>query len=174
MEPFANKLDDHTIQFVRIMPGPIEKIWDYLADSKKRGQWFAKGPMPITPGENFEMTFKHSDMSPHKAPPPEKMKEMDANGHVSINTLLAFEPPHRLGFSFGKDSQVDIRLTEEGDNVRLTLTHSKIPDRAFALNISGGWHAHLAVLQYRAEGKVPPPFWDVWRETENVYDKRYG
>ena len=51
--------------------------------------------------------------------------------------------------------------------------HRKIPNRNFAVNVSGGWHSHLAILQYKAEGKVPPAFWDVWRETEGVYEKRY-
>ena len=57
--------------------------------------------------------------------------------------------------------------------MRLTLTHRKIPDRAYAVNVSGGWHSHLSILQYKAEGKMPPAFWDVWRETEHTYEKRY-
>ena len=178
---FAEKLDAHTIQFVRLLPGPIEKIWAYLWESEKRGQWFAKGPMPTVPGENFEMRFKHSELSPNQAEPPERMKEMDANGHTSRNTLLVYEPPHVLAFTFGPEknvqSEVEFRLAEEGDPknnlVRFTLTHRKIPDRAFAVGVSGGWHSHLAVLQYRAEGKTPPAFWDIWRQTEGVYDKRY-
>ena len=123
------------------------------------------------------MRFKHSTLSPHQAEPPERMREMDKTGHGSRNVLLAYEPPHRLVFSFGAeknvDSEVEFLLKEEGDKVRLTLTHRKIPDRAFAIGVSGGWHAHLAILQYRAEGKVPPAFWDVWRESDGVYDKRY-
>jgi hypothetical protein len=95
--------------------------------------------------------------------------------------LLAYEPPHRLVFSFGPDaradSEVEFLLAQEGDpkdnKVRLTLNHRKIHDRKYAVDVSGGWHSHLAILQYRAEGKVPPAFWDVWRETEDVYEKRY-
>jgi uncharacterized protein YndB with AHSA1/START domain len=110
-----------------------------------------------------------------------KFIEMDKAGHRSRNVLLVYEPPHRLVFSFGPDAQADSEveflLTQEGDpkdnKVRLTLNHRKIPDRAFAANVSGGWHSHLAILQYKAEGKVPPAFWDVWRKTEGVYDKRY-
>ena len=84
---------------------------------------------------------------------------------------------HRLAYTFGHESpqpsQVEFVLTPEGDKIRLTLTHSKIPDRAYAVNVSGGWHAHLSILQYKAEGKVPPAFWDVWRQTEHTYEKRY-
>ena len=181
MDDFPKKLDDQTIQFVRILPGPIEKVWDYLADGKNRGQWFAGGDLPAKVGERFEMRFKHSDLSPNHAPPPERMKEMDAKGHTSSNILLALEPPHRKVFTFGgeKDpslvSEVEFKLTEEGDNkVRFTLTHSKIANRDIMKGVSCGWSSHLAILQYRAEDKTPPAFWDVWRKYEEVYAKQYA
>jgi len=182
MDNFAKQLDAHTIELVRILPGPIEKIWAYLWDGEKRGEWFASGAMPTKVGESFEMRFKHSELSPHTAAPPEKMADMDCNGHVSRNILLAYEPPRRLVFTFGLEknihSEVEFRLDPEGDpkdnKVRFTLTHSKIPDRQFAVGVSGGWHSHLAILEDKANGRVPPAFWDLWREIDGVYDKRYG
>jgi uncharacterized protein YndB with AHSA1/START domain len=180
MDAYGKMLDPHTLQFVRILPGPIERIWAFLWDGEKRGEWFASGPMPTKVGESFGMYFKHSTLSPNQAEPPEKMREMDRTGHHSRNVLLAYEPPHRLVFSFGPeknvDSEVEFLLKEEGDpkdnRVRLTLTHRKIPDRAFALQVSGGWHSHLAILQDKAEGKVPPSFWDVWRAMESAYEDK--
>ena len=76
-----------------------------------------------------------------------------------------YEPPHRLAFTFGAETRPEtasrsgIPLAPEGDpkdnKVRLTLTHSKIPDaRLHAANVSGGWHSHLAILQDRAEGQT--------------------
>jgi hypothetical protein len=69
-------------------------------------------------------------------------------------------------------------LSQEGEpadnRVRLTLTHSRIPDKNFEQAVSGGWHSHLEVLQYRAEGQVPPAFWDIWRKNNAAYDKRYA
>lgn len=177
MTGYAEKIDDHTIRFVRLLPGPIERVWEFLHDGDKRGQWFASGAMGKV-GETFQMRFKHSELSPHSAEPPESMREMDRNGHTSTNVLLACEPPHRLVFTFGgeKDptrvSEVEFRLEREGDKVRLTLTHSRIPDRGYMLGVSGGWHSHLDVLQYRAEGKVPPAFWDVWRSHDGAYAAR--
>jgi uncharacterized protein YndB with AHSA1/START domain len=184
MDDFAEKLTDQKIQFVRILPGPIEKIFAYLWDGEKRGEWFASGAMPTVPGERFEMRFKHSELSPHSAPPPEKMAEVDKKGHSSTNTLIAYEPPHRLAFTFGPEtrpgepSEVEFLLAQEGDpkdnRVRLTLTHRRIPDRAFMLGVSGGWHTHLDVLEYRAKGETPPAFWDIWRKYDGIYDKRYS
>jgi len=177
MEGFAEQLDAHTIRFVRILPGPIERVWDYLWDGKKRGEWFASGAMPTQVGEKFEMRFKHSELSPHQATPPEKFIEMDKTGHISTNILLACEPPRRLVFTFGPEtrgtSEVEFRLDPEaGGKVRFTLTHSKIPDRQYMVDVSGGWHSHLAVLEERANGRTPPAFWDVWRIHDGIYDKR--
>src|ERR1700756_2106200 len=88
MSKFATRPDEHTVQFVRILPGPIERIWEFLWDGKKRGEWFASGDMPTKPGESFDMYFKHSTLSPNQAPPPEKFIEMDRTGHHSRNVLL--------------------------------------------------------------------------------------
>ena len=107
MSDFAEKLNDRSIQFVRILPGPIERVWDYLWDGEKRGEWFASGPMPAKVGETFHMQFKHSKLSPHTAEAPEKMREMDRNGHSSTNVLLACEPPRRLAFTFGGEKDAN-------------------------------------------------------------------
>jgi uncharacterized protein YndB with AHSA1/START domain len=181
MDDFAERIDAQTVRFVRILPGPIERVWEYLWDGKKRGEWFASGAMPTKIGESFQMHFKHSELSPHSADPPEKMAEMDRTGHTSHNILLAYEPPYRLVFTFGPQargySEVEFRLEPEGDpqdqKVRLTLTHSKIPDRQYAVDVSGGWHTHLHILEARAHGRVPPAFWDIWRRYDGVYDKRH-
>lgn len=176
MSDVAKIIDEHTIEFVRILPGPIEKVWAYLWDGEKRGEWFASGAMPTKPGEKFEMRFKHSTLSPNQATPPEKFIEMDKNGHCSENVLLKYEPPHLLAFTFGaekhpdKVSEVEFKLTPEGDRIRFTLTHRKIPDQDYARGVSGGWHAHLAILEDKAYGRVPPAFWDVWRKTGSLYE----
>jgi uncharacterized protein YndB with AHSA1/START domain len=116
-------------------------------------------------------------LSPNIAAPPEGMAEMDKTGHRATNILLKKEPPHLLVFTFGgsrmqpdKISEVEFRLEEmEGNKVRFTLTHSKIPDESYRIGVSGGWHSHLDILQYRAEGETPPAFWDVWRKYQGAY-----
>ena len=108
------------------------------------------------------------------------MKEMDEKGHTATNTLLVYEPPYRLVFTFGegtygsdKATEVEFLLKPEGDKVRLILTHSKIPERGYALGVSGGWHAHLDVLEMQLKGEVPPGFWDIWRRYDGAYERRY-
>ena len=178
MGDVAEVLSESAIRFTRILPGPIERVWEYLHDGKKRGEWFCSGDTPSKPGETFEVRFKHADLSPTQAAPPEKYKKMDESGHVGLCRLLEVEPPRRMVFEFDardpNSSIVEFLLTQEGDKVRFTLTHSNIHNNKDARSFSGGWHSHLEILQYKAEGRTPPAFWDVWREVEQAYDKRYA
>jgi len=41
------------IRLVRTLPGPIERVWEYLTDSEKRSRWFAGGPMEQRVGEDL-------------------------------------------------------------------------------------------------------------------------
>ena len=179
MDNFGKLVDPHTVVFERLLPGPIERVFDYLWNEDKRRQWFTSGTMPVKPGEKFRMHWKHDKYSPHKSAPPERMKEMDEKGHDSTSTLIAYEPPYRLAYTFGEDknpgqpSEVEFRLKPEGDKVRLILTHSKVPDRAFALAVSGGWHSHLDVLEAKLRNETPSAFWDIWRRYDGAYDQRY-
>lgn len=180
MDTYGKLINPQTVVFERLLPGPIERVFAFLTEEDKRKLWFTTGAMPTKVGERFSMTWKHANYSPNKSAPPDSMKEMDEKGHTSTFTLLAYEPPYRLAYTFGETkhpenpSEVEFVLTPEGDKVRLTLTHTRIPDRGYMLGVSGGWHAHLDVLGYRLRGETPPAFWDIWRRHEGVYDKRYG
>jgi uncharacterized protein YndB with AHSA1/START domain len=181
MDAYGQLVNPQTVVFERLLPGPIERVFAFLTEEDKRRQWFTTGAMPTKVGERFTMRWHHSDYSPNKSVPPDSMKEMDEKGHSGTFVLLAYEPPHRLAYTFGEDklgpnkvTEVEFRLKPEGDQVRLTLTHTKVPDRGFALGVSRGWHSHLDVLDYQLRGETPPGFWDIWRRYDGVYEKRYG
>jgi uncharacterized protein YndB with AHSA1/START domain len=168
----GTQLSPTEVRFERLLPGPIETVWAYIADSKKRGEWFASGEMEPRVGGKLKLRFKHSDLSPHKAPPPEKFREMDVKGHEWSCTVTEYDPPRRLAFKMEGDSEVLFELTPQGDKVLLTLTHRKLASRDAMVNVSGGWHTHLTVLADKAYGRVPPAFWDLWRSIDGQYDKR--
>jgi uncharacterized protein YndB with AHSA1/START domain len=179
MDAYGKMVDPQTVVFERLLPGPIERVFEYLWNEDKRRLWFTSGAMPAKVGERFTLRWKHSELSPNQSPPPEWAKDMEEKGHSDSMTLLAYEPPTRLAFTFGESKysaapEVEFLLKPEGDKVRLTLTHRKVPDRGYALGVSGGWHAHLDVLEYRLRDEIPPAFWDIWRRYDGVYDRRYG
>jgi uncharacterized protein YndB with AHSA1/START domain len=180
MDAYGKLVNPQTVVFERLLPGPIERVFAFLTDEDKRKLWFTTGAMPTKVGEHFTMHWNHSTYSPHPSVAPEKMKETAEKGHTSTFTLLAYEPPHRLAYTFGETKhptdtpEVEFVLKPEGDKVRLTLTHTKVPDRAYALGVSGGWHSHLDVLEMQLKGQTPPGFWDIWRRYDGAYDKRYA
>ncbi len=127
-------------------------------------------------GGKATLRFKHSDLSPHKAPPPERFKEIDATGHEWSCTVVAWDPPRRLALRLEDESEVVFELETvpdpEGDKVLLTLTHRKLSGRDEMVDVSGGWHTHLAVLVDKSHGRTPPAFWDLWRGIDGQYDRR--
>jgi uncharacterized protein YndB with AHSA1/START domain len=164
------------VRFERLLPGPIESVWTYLTDSRKRGEWLASGPMDLRVGGRVQLRFKHQDLSPNKAPPPDKLKEIDRTGHDSTGEITELDPPRHLAFTWGSEtwgwSEVVFDLEPKGDKILLTLTHRKLPNRDGMVGVMGGWHAHLAILVEKAHGHTPDAFWDVWRRTDGYYETR--
>jgi uncharacterized protein YndB with AHSA1/START domain len=151
-----------TIRFERMLPGPIERVWAYLTQSDKRGQWLASGDMPPQPGSEFAMRFHHVELSRTPVPPPERFQSY-ADGITTQHRLLAWEPPHRLVLTWGKlahPSEVSFELTPVGEQVRLVVTHRLMQPDDIA-GTSAGWHTHLDVLADRLAGRLPQPFWPI-------------
>jgi len=172
MNDFGTALGPTELRFERLLPGPIETVWQFLVDSRKRGEWFASGPMEQRVGGTLELNFKHQDLSPNKAPPPERFKEMDKTGHKAKERVLAIDPPRLLTITFGEKSEVTFELTPKGKDVLLTLTHRKIATRGDMVGFAGGWHAHLEMLVEKAWGRVPEAFWTVWQRIDGKYEDR--
>ena len=135
-----------TIVFERLLPGPIERVWDYLTDSEKRGKWLATGPLDQKPGGKIELFFRNGDLSPVKEPTPERFKGME-KGVTLRCEVTECRKPNLLSFLWGDDgSEVTFELEMQGKDVLLRLTHRRLPSRAMALNVAGGWHTHLGIL----------------------------
>jgi len=169
MKGYPTVVSPSEIRFERLLPGPIETVWAFLTDSRKRGEWLASGPMEPRVGGKVSLRFKHSQLSPNQAPPPEKYAKMDAEGHHAEETVTVFDPPHRLAFTWGGASEVTFELAPKDGKVLLTLTHRALPTEAERNGTAGGWHCHLAILAEKLEGRTPPAFWDVFRKITAEY-----
>ena len=173
--PFGVVTAPKSIRFERLLPGPIERVWSYLADSDKRGQWLSAGALPTHPGANFNMRFEHRTLSDDVAPTPERYRHLEG-GHVSQHRLLRCDPPRTLiiTWSDGADgeSQVAFELSPEGDQVRLVLTHTRLANDDVLRSVAKGWHTHLAVLEEKLNGRKPKAFWTLRAAVNDVYDRR--
>jgi uncharacterized protein YndB with AHSA1/START domain len=162
-----------TVRIQRLLPGPIERVWEFLTDSEKRSLWFAGGAMELRAGGRGVLTFHPGALSPSGEPMTERYKKY-ADRKMGT-TVLRVEPPRLLTFTFGDEadaSEVTFELTPRGDDVLLVLTHRRLRDRGMMLGVSGGWHLHLDTLVDRLNGVPPRPFWSRMETLEAEYDKR--
>lgn len=157
------------VRIVRLLPGPIERVWEYLTDSKKRARWFAGGPMELRPGGRYELHFLHKNLAPDETPP-EAMKHVHEDGVSFAGTVLRCEPPHVLSYTFDDDSEVMFELTPQEDKVVLVLTHrSKGADLPYLSGYAAGWHTHFMHLIAELEGAPHPGFWSLHAKLKEEY-----
>lgn len=147
------------VRIVRTLPGPIERVWEYLTDDKKRARWFAGGPMEPRQGGKIELFFRHENIAPGEKPP-EKFKHVQDPGFKMPATVLRWEPPRVLSYTFDEDSDVTFELTPQGQDVLLVLTHrARGVDLPDITGYASGWTSHLTLLIALLEGKPNPGFW---------------
>jgi len=171
---YGEVLASDTIRFERLLPGPIERVWEYLTDGDKRGKWLARGRIELKPGGPGEFLFKHSELSAEKTPPA-RYKDMEGGKTMPLRVLRA-EAPRLLAISWGGEpggeSEVVFELTPKGDKVLLVLTHKRLASRAAMKSVAGGWHAHLGVLEDNLAGRAPRGFWTTYEQLAAEYKRR--
>ena len=86
--------------------------------------------------------------------------------------ITELEPLRKLTITWSGTGDVSFELEPKGDEVLLTLTHRRLPNRSTTLMVGPGWHMHLDVLAARLTGKEPEPFWDGWSRLRGEYDGR--
>jgi uncharacterized protein YndB with AHSA1/START domain len=167
---FGTLLDAQTLTIRRRLPGPIERVWAYLTDGELRRRWLAAGDMPLHPGAAFELVWRNDELGD----PPGQRPAGFGEEHRMRSHIVAVEVPHRLVFTWGEKEtgEVTFDLMPDGDEVLLTVTHRRIPDRAIVLKVGAGWHAHLDILVARLSDGAAPPFWDHWRALHDAYAER--
>lgn len=164
------------VRIVRTLPGPIERIWEYLTDSEKRARWFAGGPMERRKGGKVTLKFRHKNLVPDETPP-DAYKQHHETGHEMEGIITRWEPPHVLAYTFGstQESEVTFELTAQGKDVLLVLTHRAQPgDLPYMTEFSSGWHTHLVHLIALLEGTPRPPFWSLHAKLKADYEKLFA
>lgn len=170
MDKYGKLIDEHTLQFERLLSGPIARVWEYLTVGEKRALWFAGGPMDHYVGGNITFEFNHDNLSPLDEKYPEKYKDME--GGVTHNAkVVTYDEPHLLEIDWDGEL-VSFKLKEIGDQVLLTLTHTKlVQERDLRIGTFAGWHTHLDILVDRLDGKDPKAFWKAHSAMEDEYGK---
>ena len=171
---FAATPEPTTLRFVRTLPGPIERVWAYLTESGKRGQWLASGDMDLRVGGDVYLEWHNDELS---AAPEETPERYRGDKHPSMRgRITRLEPMRLLAYTWSEgseeESEVSFELTPRGDHVELVLTHQRLTGRRSRVEAAGGWHTHLAILEQVLSGDEVIPFWSTFEQLEREYDRR--
>lgn len=163
-----------TVQFERLLPGPAERIWDYLTKSELKAKWLSAGDVEPRVGGKVEFRFNHKNLSETDDPIPEKYKTME-DGTYFEGRVTEWNPYTKLSYTWGEETGEDSEVTYElipknNDKVLLRLTHRRLGDDPTILTgVGAGWHTHLGILEDRLNGKEPQGFWKVHVPLEKEY-----
>ena len=125
------------LRFERDLPGPIERVWAYLTEDDKLGQWFAHGN--VTPRVGGDVTLA-----------------IGMNGRVTV-----YDRPNVLEYTWNEpqretlpvfDALVRWELRAQDDGVHLTLTHSRLPAATYP-QFGAGWHTLLERITVALAGR---------------------
>lgn len=145
------------VKFERILPGSVERVWEFLTETERLPGWFGHGVIEHRVGGTVTLL----------------------DGHIR-GVVTQWKPPRLLAYTwnvFGPgdeeshypESYVKCELEPRGKEVLLTLTHLPVLER-FEKQNAMGWHTFLDMVDAAARGEVP--------ETREVYMKqnaeRYG
>ena len=174
---YASLIAADTARIQRLLPGPIERVWAYLTESGKRGQWLASGAMELHVGGKVELLFRHAELSDEPGAPPPRHADME-RGHLNTGRITACDPPYLLAYTWGENhgdpSEVRFDLEPRDDKVLLTVTHRRLDGRDTLRSVAGGWHTHLDILADRLHGRAPPNFWKTYERIAAEYGERFA
>ena len=170
MNDQSTAADTSTIRLERLLPGPIERVWEYLTDSEKRSTWFAAGKFDLRVGGKVELDFDHSTLSSEKEPP----DRVKSGSKHHTGTITRCEPPRLLAYAWSlpEGSDVTFELVPKGKDVLLIITHRGIAKRSESVNFASGWDTHVGILEDRLNGVEPRPFWTTHARLVKEYDAR--
>jgi uncharacterized protein YndB with AHSA1/START domain len=163
-------LDLHTVEFKRLLPGPIELAWDYLTKPELLKTWFANVTLEPRVGGAIDVRF---------------VKETCGGGTGGVEGVIReFRPPHVISFTWfqlrvqpdgsttrSDEGEVRFELSEKGEKVLLTLLHSRLSTDEVTGH-SGGWHAYLDNLESRILGQGSIDFMEVFDRVHPRYEER--
>jgi uncharacterized protein YndB with AHSA1/START domain len=120
------------VRFEREYAHPIERVWAAVTTSADLAHWF---PSHVALEERVGGLVQFSE-DPYSGP--------------ATGTVLAFEPPHRLAFTWAQDElHLELSTTDEG--CRLTFVNV-LAERDTAARNASGWDVCLGELAKRLAG----------------------
>ena len=169
-------VDSTTVRFERLLPGPIERVWEHLTRPELLSTWLCKtASMEVRSGGRVELTMDHGDEG---LPESVKEKIVDADEVTPVvnGTITRLEPGRALAYTWEDligataaiKSEVSFELEPRGDEVLLVLTHRRV-DVKYLPQVLAGWHTLLDVLEMRMRDSAQFRFMDRFEANLALY-----
>lgn len=151
--------DKHTVSFECTLPGKVERIWKYLTESEYLDTWLAQGEVEPCVGGSIKL---HFDVGEAPVRSDERAIIRGFVSHYTPHQLLTYswidtsrDSSKARNLYFGSVvTIVSFELEERDRNVRLRLTHRRLPTELLS-KVGAGWHAHLSMLLARLYKEEP-------------------
>ena len=75
MSEYGSVIEKGSVRFERVLPGPVERVWEYLTDPKLRSSWLAEGVLDLRVGGAVELVFHRVALTPHGEEVPAKYRK---------------------------------------------------------------------------------------------------
>lgn len=142
------------VRFVRTFPHSVARVWEAITEPGQTARWFPS-TLTLEPRVGGIAAFSGD---PHMAD--------------SAGTVLAYDPPREVAFTWGAD-EVHLLLAEEGGGCVLTLVNVLEQGPAAARN-AAGWTVCLIELDRLLDGGdvgggPHSPLADSWRPHYDAY-----
>lgn len=170
MNDRATLIKPSTVRFERLLPGPIERVWAYLVESKKRATWLAAGEFDLRVGGKIELHFDNECLTEEKAP----AGALGAGKHSATGRITRLEPMRLLAHTWsweGGDSEVTYELTPKGKEVLLTIHHRLPDDKGLKIAVGGGWATHVGILEDQLNGVKARPFFTTHQKEMKAFQE---
>jgi uncharacterized protein YndB with AHSA1/START domain len=146
------------VRLERVLPAPVERVWQYLVDPALRSTWLAAGTIDLRPGGVVDLDYDHSRVSPDVQPASSGFEP-----HHEPGTVVDCDPPHLLSYTWGElwgfDALVTFELEPSGEGTRLVIVHSKVTERSIMPDVATGWSGHIDALEDKLRGGDGTGFW---------------
>ena len=163
MSDLGRYVDGDTAQFQRLLAAPPELVWEYLTNSEALPEWLGQGE--IAPAVGGKVMLR-------------------SGGPIIRGTVLEFEPPHRLAYSWivympmddtpaAPESVLRFVLEPHEQGTVLTLSQGPIAPEYRARTIAG-WHVLLDILVASVAGEQAPDFMETYESVSGDYELLYG
>jgi len=132
------------VQFTRLLPGSVDKVWTYLTDPHLLPQWFGDdSSIASRAGGAVRLMSGHIRGIVTQWRPPTKL----------VYTWNVFDPDDAAhAVSNYPESYLSFDLEQCGEDVRLRFTHFPVLERFVPQNAMG-WHTMLDILGAGVRGE---------------------